>query len=76
MKFKIVCKAIFTEKMIKDRDWYLERKCKKYMQRTYHYKANTKQEALDKLLTYQEIYDGKVCEGLWTWKVVSVEATK
>ena len=71
MRYKIVYRAIFTEKFIK---LWKRQNSKKYFQRTIHYNAKSKQEALEKLYANHGVKNNELCsENTWSWKVMKCE---
>ena len=71
MRYKIVYRAIFTEKFIK---LSKGQNSKKYFQCTVHYNAKSKQEALEKLYANHGVKNNELCsENTWSWKVMKCE---
>lgn len=67
-KYKIVVRAIFAERVLKAFP-----KKRKYMQRTFYYKAHSKEHALAKLAINHGIEDKHGSTNTWIWNIVSVE---
>ena len=67
-KYKIVVRATFAERVLKAFP-----KKRKYMQRTFYYKAHSKEHVLAKLEQNRGIAEGHGSTNTWIWHIVSVE---